>query len=73
MKQRINALNVYLRGWFHYFKLARTHTVYASVLYEPPYAGRHVRWCAREAALKGRPLLDFGATSSRIPRVHAYR
>jgi RNA-directed DNA polymerase len=28
MKQRINALNVYLRGWFHYFKLARTHTVY---------------------------------------------
>jgi group II intron reverse transcriptase/maturase len=28
MEQRLTALNRYLRGWFNYFKLARTHSVY---------------------------------------------
>ena len=28
MERRVSALVPYLRGWFNYFKLARTHTVY---------------------------------------------
>lgn len=28
MQRRIATLTIYLRGWFHYFKLARTHSVY---------------------------------------------
>lgn len=42
MEQRITALNHRLRGWFHYFKLARTHSVYEEL---DGWVRRRLRLC----------------------------
>ena len=42
MERRITALNLYLRGWFNYFKLARTHTVYGGL---DQWVRRRLRLC----------------------------
>lgn len=42
MKQRVATLTTYLRGWFHYFKLARTHTVYEKL---DKWVRRRLRLC----------------------------
>jgi group II intron reverse transcriptase/maturase len=42
MEQRITTLTMYLRGWFHYFKLARTHWVFEQL---DKWVRRRLRLC----------------------------